>query len=153
MSDEGEFEMMLVEEVMEMTSNDEVVLERDVKPEDCAYMIYTSGTTGTPKGVVCHHLGPVNIISSASDCQIFQKGVPGQDVVGCASPHIFDAFVYGYFGAFGSGLTLSLDIKFCTMLDCTPSMAVMFLLDKTNNIKSMSVGGEAAIQGLELGSR
>ena len=70
---EGEFEMMLVEEVMEKTSNDEVVLERDVKPEDCAYMIYTSGTTGTPKGVVCHHLGPVNMMFYDSGIEVFSE--------------------------------------------------------------------------------
>src|SRR6056300_1261722 len=146
---EGEFEMMLVEEVMEKTSNDEIVLERDVKPEDCAYMIYTSGTTGTPKGVVCHHLGPVNMIFYDSGVEFFNACQPEFDVVGCSAPHIFDVFVYGYFGALGSGLTLSLDMKCLTMLVCTPSMADIFLLDKTNTIKSMAVGGEACIRGLE----
>src|SRR6056300_1790097 len=146
---EGEFEMMLVEEVIEMKSNDEVVLERDVKPEDCAYMIYTSGTTGTPKGVVCHHLGPVNMIFYDSGIKVFDTCQPGQDVVGCSAPIIFDVFVYGYFGALGGGLTLSLDMKCITILHCTPSMADIFLSDKTNMIDSMAVGGEACIQGLE----
>src|SRR6056300_1363180 len=146
---EGGLEMMLVEEVMEMKSNDEVVLERDVKPEDCAYMIYTSGTTGTPKGVVCHHLGPVNMIRYDSGIEVFSGGVPGEDVVGCAPPHIFDAFILGYFLTLGSGLTLSLDMKRLTMLMCTPSVADIFLSDKSNNVKAMFVGGESAIQGLE----
>src|SRR5210317_96220 len=146
---EGEFEMMLVEEVMGKMSNDELALERDVKPDDCAYMIYTSGTTGTPKGVVCHHLGPVNMIFYDTGVKVFNSCHSGDDIVGCSAPLIFDVFVYGYFGALGSGLTLSLDMKCLTKLHCTPSVADIFLLDKTNTIKSMAVGGEACIQGLE----
>src|SRR5210317_2526092 len=46
-------------------------------------------------------------------------------------------------------LTLSLDMKFVTMFIGTPSVADIFLSDKTNDIKVMLVGGEAAIQGLE----
>ncbi len=84
-----------------------------------------------------------------SGVEFFSKGVPEEDVVGCAAPPIFDAFVYGTFGALGSGLALSLDMKCCTMIDCTPSVADIFLQDKTNEIKVMSVGGEACIQGLE----
>src|SRR5210317_423370 len=146
---EGELEMMLVEEVIEKMTNDGVVLERDVKPEDCAYMIYTSGTTGTPKGVVCHHLGPVNMIFYDSGIEVFSGGVPGEDVVGCNSTHIFDMYILGYFLTLGSGLTLSLDMKCLTMLMCTPSVADIFLSDKSNNIKAMFIGGESAIQGLE----
>eukprot|EP00984_Skeletonema_dohrnii_P029345 scaffold19854_cov94-Skeletonema_dohrnii-CCMP3373.AAC.1 len=58
-------------------------------------------------------------------------------------------FVYGYFGTLGSGLALSLDMKCCTMLICTPSVADIFLQDKTNEVAIMLVGGEACIQGLE----
>src|SRR6056300_496762 len=129
---EGGVEMMLVEKVVEKRLNDEVVLERDVKPEDCAYMIYTSGTTGTPKGVVCHHLGPVNMIFYDTGVKVIGVGVPELDVVACSAPIIFDVFVYGYFGALGGGLTLSLDMKCITILHCTPSMADIFLSDKTN---------------------
>ena len=46
-------------------------------------------------------------------------------------------------------LTLSLDMKCITMFIGTPSVADIFLSDKTNDIKVMLVGGEAAIQGLE----
>jgi non-ribosomal peptide synthetase component F len=146
---EGEFEMMLAEEVMEKMSNDEVVLECDVRPEDCAYMIYTSGTTGTPKGVVCHHLGPVNMMFYDSGVELFHACQPEFDVVGCSAPILFDVFVYGYFGSLGSGLTFSLDMKCLTTLVCTPSVADIFLSDKTNNVRVMSVAGEACIQGLE----
>ena len=55
----------------------------------------------------------------------------------------------GYFIALGSGLTLSLDMKCCTMLICTPSVAGILLGDETDNIRVMVVGGEACIQGLE----
>src|SRR5210317_365987 len=144
---EREFEMMLVEEVMEKMSNDEVVLERDVKPEDCAYMIYTSGTTGTPKGVVCHHLGPVNMIFHES--HVLNTCQPDCDVVGCSAPIVFDIFVHGYFGALGSGLTLSLDMKCITTFIGTPSVAGIFLSDKKNNVSVMPVAGEACIKGLE----
>ena len=146
---EGEFEMMLAEEAMEKRSNDEVVLERDVKPEDVAYMIYTSGTTGTPKGVVCNHFGPVNMMFNDSGIEVFSGGVPGDDIVGCNSTHIFDMFILGYFLTLGSGLALSLDMKCLTMLMCTPSVAEIFLSDKSNEIKALFVGGESAVQGLE----
>eukprot|EP00986_Skeletonema_menzelii_P019793 scaffold29134_cov343-Skeletonema_menzelii.AAC.1 len=146
---EGEFEIMLVEKVMEKVSNDEMVLERDVKPEDCAYMIYTSGTTGTPKGVLCHHLGPVNMTFYDSGIDVLSGGAPGNDVVGVSPPLIFDYFVLGYFLTLGSGLTLSLDMKCLTMLMCTPPVAEMFLSDKSNKIRVMLVGGDTVIQGLE----
>eukprot|EP00984_Skeletonema_dohrnii_P022271 scaffold11400_cov75-Skeletonema_dohrnii-CCMP3373.AAC.1 len=146
---EGGFEKILVEEAVKNTSHDDTQLQRLVKPTDCAYMIYTSGTTGTPKGVACHHIGPVNMMFYKSGVEVFSKGTPEEDVVGCAAPLIFDMFVYGYFGTLGSGLALSLDMKCCTMLLCTPSMADIFLRDKTNNIKMIFVGGEACIQGLE----
>ena len=58
---EGDFEKLLVEEVMKKRLDDEVYLEHDVRPTDCAYMIYTNVSTGVPKGLVCHHLGPVNM--------------------------------------------------------------------------------------------
>src|SRR6056300_170357 len=148
---EGEFEMMLVEEVIEKRLNDEVVLERDVKPEDCAYMIYTSGTTGTPKGVVCHHLGPVNMMFYDSGIEMFRlsDAEMGDDVVGVSPPLIFDFFAYGYFFTLGRGSAMSLDMKCLTMFIGTPSVVQIYLQDKSNDIKAMVIGGEAAIQGLE----
>src|SRR6056300_1670034 len=148
---EGEFEMMLVEEGMEKMSNDEIVLERDVKPEDCAYMIYTSGTTGTPKGVVCHHLGPVNMMFYDSGIEMFRlsDAEMGDDVVGVSPPLIFDFFAYGYFFTLGRGSAMSLDMKCLTMFIGTPSVVQIYLQDKSNDIKAMVIGGEAAIQGLE----
>ena len=142
---------MVVEDVMRRAeSGDDLPerqLERIVKPTDYAYMIYTSGSTGKPKGVVCNHIGPVNMIDFDG---LFSNGVPGVDIVGCSAPLIFDVFVEGSFGALGSGLSLSLDLKCCTMLICTPSAATMLLDDESNtDVKLLSAGGEACIQGLE----
>ena len=89
---EGGFEKVLVEEAVENTSHDGTHLERLVEPSDCAYMIYTSGTTGVPKGVVCDHIGPVNMIFHKSGEMLFSNGKPQVDVVGCAAPIIFDMF-------------------------------------------------------------
>ena len=70
---------------------------------------------------------------------------PGEDVVGCSAPIVFDIFVHGYFGALGGGLTLSLDMKCLTTFIGTPSVAGIFLSDKKNNVRVMSVAGEACI--------
>ena len=56
-----DFHEVLVEETVIKFAYDDVCLECIVEPSDGAYMIYTSGTTGAPKGVACHHIGPVNM--------------------------------------------------------------------------------------------
>merc|ERR1719356_829675 len=87
------FEKVIVEEIagkdqgIEMTGQQ---LKRIVKPTDFAYMIYTSGTTGKPKGVVCNHVGPVNMVQYDGMRDI---GKPGTDIVGCGAPIVFDVFV------------------------------------------------------------
>ena len=122
-------------------------LKRSVKPNDIAYIIYTSGTTGKPKGVLCPHIMAVNTIQF-DDLSILGK--PGIDIVGCGAPLIFDVFVEGMFASLGIGLSLSLDVKCCTMLFCTPSLAEIYLEDETNtSVKYLEVAGEACIQGLE----
>eukprot|EP00957_Ditylum_brightwellii_P042738 3236177-Ditylum_brightwellii.AAC.1 len=110
-------------------------------------MIYTSGTTGKPKAVRCNHCGPVNMleIDWYSDC-----GKAGVDVMGLCANYIFDMNVHILFSSFGSRLALSLDMKKCTMLECTPALAPLLLNDPTNNVHALAVGGEACPQGLEL---
>ena len=114
---------------------------------DRAYMIYTSGTTGQPKGVICNHVGPLNMIS----LDWFQwNESPLSNIVGCSCPIVFDAFGHGFFGALGAGVTLSLDLKNCTVLNCTPSMAPLLLIDDSNNnVLSLITGGETCPRGLE----
>ena len=103
-------------------------------------MIYTSGTTGKPKGVICNHVSPVNMIDLDNG---FCHGTPGVDILGCSAPVIFDVFVEGFFGSLGSGLAFSLDLKNCTVLVCTPSVAPLLLADETNSmIIHLLVGGE-----------
>jgi len=80
---------------------------------------------------------------------VFDQGKSGVDVVGASFPLIFDPFVLVCFGALGKGLSISLDIKCCTILFTTPSAADIYLEDETNDIKALLVGGEACIQGLE----
>ena len=95
---------------------------------------------------MCNHIGPVNMI--AFDWYI--NGTPGADVVGCPAPLIFDFWVDGCFGTLGSGLSLSLDLKCCSMLVCTPSVASILLEDESNtDVRLLSVGGEACIHELE----
>lgn len=48
-----------------------------VNPESPAYIIYTSGTTGEPKGVVCSHLGVVNLINSMNELAPIKERVSG----------------------------------------------------------------------------
>ena len=80
----------------------------------------------------------------------YRRGKRGVDVVGCSAPVIFDVFVAGFFGPLGSGLTISLDRKHCTILLCTPSIAPLLLADETNkHVSSLCVGGEPCTLGLE----
>ena len=119
-------------------------------PLNYAYMIYTSGTTGKPKGVICNHMGPSNIVTSACSNDFFLNCTPGVDILGCSSPSIFDFSLLEIFGTLGAGLTISVDIKHCTMLMCTPSIAPLLLADETNaQVHSLLAAGEACPHGLE----
>jgi non-ribosomal peptide synthetase-like protein len=98
-------------------------------------------------GVVCNHIGPVNMIDLNG---FFHCSSLTKDIVGCSAPVIFDFFVGGFFGSLGCGLSFSLDLKCCDVLVTTPSVAQLLLDDETNiNVKKLVVGGEACIQSLE----
>ena len=124
----------------------EMKVIRTVKPSNLAYMIYTSGTTGSPKGVKCSHQGSANMLSLEL---LMKNGCIGSNAVGLCHNIIFNGSVDTIFSTLGSGLTLSLDMKKCTMLDCTPSRASLHLEDPTNNIHTLIVIGEACQKGLE----
>ncbi|NLE82543.1 MAG: amino acid adenylation domain-containing protein [Rhodococcus sp.] len=67
-----------------------------------AYIVYTSGSTGTPKGVAMWHTGLHNFVVE----QLGRYGAgPGSRVLHVSSPS-FDAAVFEYLLAFGSGGTL-----------------------------------------------
>ena len=121
-------------------------LVREVRPSNIGYLIYTSGTTGKPKGCMCNHKGAVEMIQLD---WYKEHGQVGIDVVGLCLNYVFDASIQTIFSTLGSGLTLSMDTKNCTMVECTPSMASFLLDDDTNNIHSIIVGGEACPHGLE----
>merc|ERR1712127_433351 len=66
---------------------DDMDLEREVCPSNVGYLIYTSGTTGQPKGVVCHHMKPIQILPF----QFYgDYGIIIKDVVGLCANVIFD---------------------------------------------------------------
>ena len=119
---------------------------REVRPSNIGYLIYTSGTTGKPKGCMCNHKGAVEMIPLD---WYKEHGQVGIDVVGLFFNYVFDGSIQTMFSTLGSGLTLSMDTKNCTMAECTPSMTSLLLDDDTNNIHSIIVGGEACPHGLE----
>ncbi|WP_138996528.1 non-ribosomal peptide synthase/polyketide synthase [Rhodococcus zopfii] len=67
-----------------------------------AYLIYTSGSTGRPKGVVTTHRSLENF--AVDQRRRFGAG-PGSRVMHFSSPS-FDASIFEYLAAFGSGATL-----------------------------------------------
>ncbi|MDQ0418594.1 amino acid adenylation domain-containing protein/non-ribosomal peptide synthase protein (TIGR01720 family) [Croceifilum oryzae] len=46
----------------ELSGESEVAPERDVKPENLAYIVYTSGSTGKPKGVMIEYRSLMNMV-------------------------------------------------------------------------------------------
>ncbi len=70
--------------------------------DHAAYVIYTSGSTGRPKGVLTTHRSLDNFAREQQDR--FRAG-PGARVLHFSSPS-FDASIFEYLLAFGSGATL-----------------------------------------------
>ncbi|WP_156665248.1 non-ribosomal peptide synthetase, partial [Rhodococcus phenolicus] len=73
-----------------------------LRPAHPAYLIYTSGSTGRPKGVVTTHRSLENF--ALDQRRRFGAG-PGSKVMHFSSPS-FDASIFEYLQAFGSGATL-----------------------------------------------
>jgi amino acid adenylation domain-containing protein/thioester reductase-like protein len=59
-------------------------------PQDPAFIIYTSGTTGTPKGVVLHHAGVVNVAYATAEA----TGMTAEDRVAFVATPSFDASIW-----------------------------------------------------------
>jgi len=79
-------------------------LDREVGPDNAAYIIYTSGSTGEPKGVVVEHRNLVNLV--LAQVPLFEVG-PGSRVLQMISLS-FDASLGEIFRALVSGATLCL---------------------------------------------
>ncbi|MEU5843665.1 non-ribosomal peptide synthase/polyketide synthase [Rhodococcus sp. NPDC047139] len=73
-----------------------------VRLDHPAYLIYTSGSTGRPKGVLTTHRSLDNF---ARDQRARFGGGPGAKVMHVSSPS-FDASIFEYLLAFGTGATL-----------------------------------------------
>ena len=79
-------------------------LERNVAPENLAYLIYTSGSTGKPKGVMLPHRGLVNYIMAA----IRLYGLTASDRQLQFSSISFDIAIEEMFPTWAAGATLVL---------------------------------------------
>ncbi|NME81103.1 non-ribosomal peptide synthase/polyketide synthase [Rhodococcus sp. 105337] len=82
-----------------ITDRDRIV---PLRLDHAAYVIYTSGSTGRPKGVLTTHRSLDNFAREQQDR--FRAG-PGARVLHFSSPS-FDASIFEYLLAFGSGATL-----------------------------------------------
>ncbi len=81
-----------------------IAIERQVLPDQEAYIIYTSGSTGVPKGVVISHRGALN---TCIDINTRHKVTENDRVLGLSALH-FDLSVYDIFGVLSAGGTLVL---------------------------------------------
>ncbi len=63
-ADDKTYRTILIDDVLDglETKGDDFASDRELKPEDLAYVMYTSGSTGTPKGVSVSHLAATQSI-------------------------------------------------------------------------------------------
>lgn len=74
-------------------------LNRDINPDDLAYVIFTSGSTGVPKGVVVQHKPVINIIEWVN--RTFN--INENDKLLFVTSLSFDLSVYDIFGMLATG--------------------------------------------------
>jgi amino acid adenylation domain-containing protein len=82
-------------------------IDREVKPDDAAYVIFTSGSTGIPKGVENPHGGIVNRLLWMQD---YFSLCPGEKVIQ-KTPYSFDVSVWELFWPLQCGAALVLADK------------------------------------------
>ncbi|HEY6432768.1 MAG TPA: non-ribosomal peptide synthetase [Acetobacteraceae bacterium] len=78
-------------------------LEREVGPDDLAYIMYTSGSTGRPKGVMVPHRGVIRLVS---DCDFVS--LDASEVILHLAPLSFDASTLEIWGALLNGGRLAI---------------------------------------------
>ncbi|MDJ0741876.1 MAG: amino acid adenylation domain-containing protein [Xenococcaceae cyanobacterium MO_167.B27] len=78
-------------------------LDKEVKPDDLAYIMYTSGSTGKPKGVCIKHRGVVRLVKNTNYAQF-----DSQQVFLQLAPISFDAATLEIWGSLLNGAKLIL---------------------------------------------
>ncbi|MEO1049764.1 MAG: amino acid adenylation domain-containing protein [Bacteroidota bacterium] len=140
------------------TSNtwDEQNLDKDISPDDPAYLIYTSGSTGKPKGALVRHGSNVNM----SLDQVQRFGVTSSDNVLQFASLSFDASVYEMFMSIYAGATLVIvprdeiqdpelftayiNAKETSVVTLPPSYLNALNLDQLQSLRVIITAGEAA---------
>jgi amino acid adenylation domain-containing protein len=91
---------------VEMTSDsfEYTVIERELSPDDLAYILYTSGSTGLPKGVAISHRALANHMVWMLDRFPFTR----DDRILQRTPYSFDASVWEFFAPLIAGARLVL---------------------------------------------
>ncbi|MBZ4421311.1 non-ribosomal peptide synthetase, partial [Myxococcus sp. RHSTA-1-4] len=86
--------------------------ERDVGPEDLAYIVFTSGSTGRPKGVCAPQRGVLRLVLDTNYVQLGPD-----DVLLQFAPVAFDASTFEIWGALLNGARLAIYSKGAAGLD------------------------------------
>ncbi|POR17339.1 hypothetical protein BWK58_15075, partial [Flavobacterium columnare] len=131
-------------------------LDRDISPNDLAYLIYTSGSTGNPKGVLIEHTSNINM----SLDQIKTFDITSDDKIVWFASIAFDASISEMMMSLYSGATLCIpseyEIKdtkqFTDFINSTQSTVVTFppsYLEKLNideliSLRVIITAGESA---------
>ena len=87
-----------IEEISLIVSNEEIVLDEEIRNWDLAYLIYTSGSTGNPKGVAVTH---ENLLSSTLARFDYYPNNPRSFLL--LTSFSFDSSVAGIFWTLASG--------------------------------------------------
>jgi amino acid adenylation domain-containing protein len=138
--------------------------DRDVRPDNLAYLLYTSGSTGTPKGALNTHAGIVNRLLWMQEA----FGLVSTDVVLQKTPFSFDVSVWEFFWPLVTGASLAIakpgghldrdylidaiDRHRVTTMHFVPSMLRVFLdapaVGRCRTLRRVIVSGEALPQDL-----